>query len=70
MAHQFTDRANRRFDSRSVQYVFQLCDLLFFKTGFAACGRNTHLFVSGCAGSQEGNYSDTAKCCHMTCFIE
>lgn len=70
MARQFTERANRKLDSGSVQCVFQLFDLLFFKTGFVACGRNTYLFVSVCAGSHESNYSDTAKCCHMTCFIE
>lgn len=52
MAHYLTERANRNLDSRSVQDVFQLCDLLFFKTGFVACGRNTHLFVSVCTESQ------------------
>lgn len=43
---------------------------MFLKTGFMACGRSTYFFVSVRAGSHEANYSDTAKCCHMTCFIE
>lgn len=64
------ERANRKLESRFAQRAFQLCDLLFFKTGSVACGRNTYLSVSVRAGSHEGNYGDSAKCCHMTGFIE